>query len=38
MVLAANNTAFAQESFETASAQWRHDADQLRSKFRSSPS
>jgi len=33
MVLAAINTAFAQESFETASAQWRAVADQLRGKF-----
>ena len=33
MVLAAINTAFAQESFETASAQWRAVADQLRTKF-----
>ena len=33
MVLAAINTAFAQESFETASAQWRLVADQLRGKF-----
>jgi len=33
MVLAAINTAFAQESFETASAQWRAVADQLRVKF-----
>ena len=33
MVLAAINTAFAQESFETASAQWRAVADQLRAKF-----
>ena len=33
MVLAAINTAFAQDSFETASAQWRVVADQLRAKF-----
>jgi len=33
MVLAAINTAFAQESFETASQQWRAVADQLRVKF-----
>ena len=33
MVLAAINTAFAQESFETASQQWRAVADQLRGKF-----
>ena len=33
MVLAAINTAFAQETFETASAQWRLVADQLREKF-----
>ena len=33
MVLAAINTAFAQESFETASQQWRAVADQLRAKF-----
>jgi putative transposase len=33
MVLAAINTAFAQESFETASVQWRAVADQLRAKF-----
>jgi putative transposase len=33
MVLAAINTAFTQESFETASAQWRAVADQLRGKF-----
>ena len=33
MVLAAINTAFAQESFETASHQWRLVADQLRDKF-----
>jgi putative transposase len=33
MVLAAINTAFAQESFETASHQWRAVADQLRAKF-----
>jgi putative transposase len=33
MVLAAINTAFTQESFETASAQWRAVADQLRAKF-----
>ncbi len=33
MVLAAINTAFAQESFDTASAQWRAVADQLRTKF-----
>ena len=33
MVLAAINTAFAQDSFETASAQWRAVADQLRGKF-----
>jgi len=33
MVLAAINTAFAQESFETATAQWRVVADQLRAKF-----
>ena len=33
MVLAAINTAFAQESAETASAQWRAVADQLRAKF-----
>jgi len=33
MVLAAINTAFAQESFDTASAQWRLVADQLRGKF-----
>ncbi len=33
MVLAAINTAFAQDSFETASAQWRAVADQLRPKF-----
>jgi putative transposase len=32
MVLAAINTAFAQDSFETASAQWRVVADQLRVK------
>jgi putative transposase len=33
MVLAAINTAFAQDSFETASAQWRVVADQLRAKL-----
>ena len=33
MVLAAINTAFAQDSFETASTQWRAVADQLRPKF-----
>jgi len=33
MVLAAINTAFAQESFEAASSQWRAVADQLRGKF-----
>jgi putative transposase len=33
MVLAAINTAFTQESFETASQQWRAVADQLRAKF-----
>jgi putative transposase len=33
MVLAAINTAFAQDSFETASAQWRVVADQLRVKL-----
>jgi len=33
MVLAAINTAFAQESFDTASQQWRAVADQLRTKF-----
>ena len=33
MVLAAINTAFAQESFDTASQQWRAVADQLRAKF-----
>ena len=33
MVLAAINTAFTQESFETASKQWRAVADQLREKF-----
>jgi len=33
MVLAAINTAFAQDSFETASTQWRAVADQLRVKF-----
>lgn len=33
MVLAAINTAFAQESFETATVQWRAVADQLRAKF-----
>jgi putative transposase len=33
MVLAAINTAFAQDSFETASVQWRAVADQLRPKF-----
>ena len=33
MVLAAINTAFAQESFDTASQQWRAMADQLRTKF-----
>ncbi len=33
MVLAAINTAFAQDSFESASAQWRVVADQLRAKF-----
>jgi putative transposase len=33
MVLAAINTTFAQESFETASHQWRAVADQLRAKF-----
>ena len=33
MVLAAINTAFAQESFESASQQWRVVADQLRGKF-----
>ncbi len=33
MVLAAINTAFAQESFEAASHQWRIVADQLRGKF-----
>lgn len=33
MVLALINTAFAQESAETASAQWRIVADQLREKF-----
>jgi putative transposase len=32
-VLAAINTAFAQETFETASAQWRVVADQLRARF-----
>ena len=32
-VLAAINTAFAQESFETANAQWRAVSDQLRGKF-----
>jgi len=31
-VLAAINTAFAQESFETANAQWRAVSDQLRGK------
>jgi len=33
MVLAAINTAFAQDSFETATAQWRVVADQLRAKL-----
>lgn len=33
MVLAAINTAFTQESFETASQQWRAVADQLHAKF-----
>ena len=33
MVLAAINTAFTQESFETASAQWRAVAVQLRATF-----
>src|SRR6201996_9097141 len=33
MVLAAINTVFAQDSFESAIAQWRVVADQLRSKF-----
>jgi putative transposase len=33
MVLAAINTAFTQETFETASHQWRAVADQLRTKF-----
>ena len=33
MVLAAINTAFAQDSFESSSQQWRVVADQLRSKF-----
>lgn len=33
MVLAAINTAFTQESFETASQQWRAVPDQLRAKF-----
>ena len=33
IVLAAINTAFAQESFETASSQWRLVVDQLRGKF-----
>lgn len=33
MVLAAINTAFTQETFETATEQWRAVADQLRSKF-----
>ena len=33
MVLAAINPAFAQDSFDTASAQWRLIADQLRAKF-----
>ena len=33
MVLAAINTAFAQDSFETANAQWRVVADQLRAKL-----
>lgn len=33
MVLAAINTAFAQDSFETATAQWRIVADQLRAKL-----
>ena len=33
MVLAAINTAFTQEIFETASQQWRAVADQLRTKF-----
>ncbi len=33
MVLAAINTAFTQESFESASQQWRAVADQLRGKF-----
>ncbi len=33
MVLAAINTAFAQDSFETVSAQWRVVADQLRAKL-----
>lgn len=33
MVLAAINTAFAQESFETATERWRVVADQLRVKF-----
>jgi putative transposase len=33
MVLAAINTAFAQDSFESASQQWRVVADQLRGKF-----
>jgi putative transposase len=33
MVLAAINTAFTQETFETATEQWRAVADQLRGKF-----
>jgi putative transposase len=33
MVLAAINTAFTQESFDTASQQWHAVADQLRAKF-----
>jgi putative transposase len=33
MVLAAINTAFAQDSFESSSQQWRVVADQLRGKF-----
>ena len=33
MVLAAINTAFAQDDFEAASKQWRAVADQLREKF-----
>src|SRR3984957_1751017 len=33
MVLAAINTAFAQDNFESSSQQWRVVADQLRSKF-----